>query len=422
MAVLAQVVKFIPPKYIDVLARSYNIQTRSFSATSHVVAMLYAHLSHALSLNDICDALQNHSGTLSQIRNCTPPTRNGLSYANRTRNADMAEKLFWVVYCDLMEQYPNFFTSSRSYPGLPYRFRRTIYAFDSTTVSLTANSIGWAQHRRHKAALKMHNGLNMQSFLPEFLIVKSAKDSDPKTAWELCSQLKDGNIAVFDKAYVDFSHLNHLHCRGISWVTRPKENMLYKVMGQHTSAAEEQDTTATRKVMGQHRLLGCKKLKRGKKRRYVRKKIRIISDEQILLTGVKTPESYPRELRLVTTEVEVKKKMTRMSFITNNFDWSAYTVCEVYRARWGVEVFFKELKQTLQLADFLGYNENAVRWQIWMALLTYLLLRFIAWSNQWKHTFSRLFTLIRGVLWNYFDLSSILAACDTMGRRGSFTI
>ena len=117
-------------------------------------------------------------------------------------------------------------------------------------------------------------------------------------------------------------------------------------------------------------------------------------------------------------EVEVKKKMTLMTFITNNFDWSPVTVCELYRARWGIEVFFKELKQTLQLADFMGYNENAVRWQIWTGLLAYLLLRFIAWKKQWKHTFSRLYTLIRSVLLNYFDLTSIIQSCDTIGRRG----
>ncbi len=228
-----------------------------------------------------------------------------------------------------------FFKGSRQYPGLPYRLHRTIYAFDSTTIRLSANSISWAQHRERKAAAKMHNGLNMQSFMPEYLIVKSAKDSDPKTAWELCASLKAGEICVFDRAYVDFKHLNHLHERGVFWVTRTK------------------------------------------------------------LTGSKTPVYYPRELRLITAEVEIKKKMTRISFITNNFVWAASTICELYRARWGIEVFFKELKQTLQLVDFMGYNENAVRWQIWTALLGYVLLRLIAWSNRWKHTFGRLFTLIR---------------------------
>ena len=109
----------------------------------------------------------------------------------------------------------------------------------------------------------------------------------------------------------------------------------------------------------------------------------------------------------------MKGKMVEMRFLTNNLDWSPVSVCQLYQCRWGIEVFFKEIKQTLQLADFLGYNENAVRWQVWMALLAYLLLRFIAWYNNWKHHFSRLFTLLRAVLWNFFTISSVIECCDT---------
>ena len=100
--------------------------------------MVYAHLAHALSLNDICDSLSNHAGTLKQIRGCTPPSRNGLSHANKTRNADMAEELFWKVYESLSKQYPDFLTSSRNYPGLPHRFRRRIIrAVDSSAMTRT---------------------------------------------------------------------------------------------------------------------------------------------------------------------------------------------------------------------------------------------------------------------------------------------
>ncbi len=90
---------------------------------------------------------------------------------------------------------------------------------------------------------------------------------------------------------------------------------------------------------------------------------------------------------------------------------------QLYQCRWGVEVFFKEIKQTLQLADFLGHDENAVRRQIWTALLTYLLLRFVAWYSKWRHPFSRLFTLVRAVLWNFFLLASLIECCDTVRER-----
>ena len=422
MFVLAQITSWIPDRIIENLARKHRIQTRSFSATSHVISMVYAHLAHALSLNDICDSLSNHAGTLEQLRNCTPPSRNGLSHANKTRNADMAEELFWKVYESLSKQYPEFLSSSRNYPGLPHRFRtRTIRAVDSTTIQLTAFSMGWAKHRRQKAAAKMHTALNMRSFLPNFVIVKSAHDSDPKSAWELCADMKAGEVVVFDKAYVDFKHLKTLASRGVSWVTRSKENMLYEVMGQQTTAGEQKSSAVASAAAEPEGLKEPAEKDVGQqvsgRRRYVRKKCRILSDERIRLTGVNTREHYPEELRLVTAEVEIKGKMMQMTFITNNLEWSAFTICQLYQCRWGVEVFFKEIKQTLQLADFLGYNENAVRWQIWTALLTYLLLRFVAWYNKWRHPFSRLFTLVRAVLWNFFLLASLIECCDTVRER-----
>ena len=421
MSVLAQIASWIPDKIIENLAKEHKIQTRSFSATSHVISMVYAHLAHALSLNDICDSLSNHAGTLAQIRNCTPPSRNGLSHANMTRNADMAEELFWKVHESLSRRHPEFLSSSRNYPGLPYRFRRTVRAVDSTTIQLTAFSMGWAKHRRQKAAAKMHTALNMRSFLPNFVIVKSAHDSDPKTAWELCADMKAGEVVVFDKAYVDFKHLKTLSERGVSWVTRSKDNMLYEVVGQQVTAGEQKPAAAAPAPAEPEASADAAGKDVGQqtsgKRRYVRKKCKILSDEHIRLTGVKTTEHYPEELRLVTAEVEIKGKMVEMTFITDNFEWSAFTICQLYQCRWGVEVFFKEIKQTLQLADFLGYNENAVRWQVWTALLAYLLLRFVAWHNKWKHPFSRLFTLVRAVLWNFFRLSSIIECCDTVRER-----
>lgn len=417
LPLLGQLVKYVPPKLADALARKYKIHTRSFSPTSHVVAMMYAQLSRALSLNDVCDALQNHQSYLSQIRDCVPPSRNGLSHANRTRNADMGEDLFWLTLQTLKYDYPEFMTNGRYYPGLPRRFTRTIHAVDSSTIQLAANCMAWAKHRRQKAAAKLHMDLDMQTFLPAFAIVRSAKSSDPKVAWELCAHLKDGEISVFDKAYVDFSHLYHLDGRGIFWVTRAKDNMQYEVMGQQATleaAVNCESSNDTEKVMGQQ-TSGFPRKKT--KRKYARKKIRIIRDVRIKLKVAASVESYPQEFRLVEAEVEVKNKMTNMVFITNNFAWSAVTICELYRARWGIEVFFKEIKQTLQLADFMGYSENAVRWQVWTALLVYLLLRFAAWKNKWRHSFSRLFTLVRGIIWNYFDLADILARCDTVKSR-----
>ena len=391
LAVLGQLVKYIPKKLIEKLRRKYKIQTRSFSATSHVVTMLYAQLSHALSLNDICDCLRFHAGYLSQIRDSVPPSRNGLAHANATRDAKMAEELFWTVFDDIKAKYPEFTSTSRKYPGLPWRFKRSIHVVDSTTIRLIAKCMDWAKHREQKAAAKMHLDLDLRSFLPNFVLVNRAKDSDPKMAWELCAPVKAGEIVVFDKAYVDFAHLHHLHRRGVDWVTRTKEKMCFEVVGQQLSAEEMQQAAhmqSTKLFVGQQPL--------------------VLSDCRIRLVSKDSYAKYPDELRMVTARVLVDGVPREISFITNNFAWSPYSICDLYASRWGIEVFFKEIKQTLQLADFLGTSENAIKWQIWIALLAYLLLRLTAWLHEWKNSFRRLYTLVKGMLWSRRKLAEVL--------------
>ena len=117
--------------------------------------------------------------------------------------------------------------------------------------------------------------------------------------------------------------------------------------------------------------------------------------------------------RRIVAWVEVDGVEREMTFLSNHFTWSAQTIVDLYRCRWEIEVFFKQIKQTLQLADFLGHNANAVRWQVWAALLVYVLLRYMAWSAQWSHSFIRLFTLTRAALWQKIDLAGLLRGYGT---------
>jgi hypothetical protein len=383
MTVLAQIFKLIPRNLIPKLAHEHGVdkQSRTFSPVSHVLALMFGQLSHAIGLNDICDTLQNHYGALFTIREAVPPSRNCFSHANRKRNADMAEKLFWMVLGHLESISPDFRLHGRRYCAFPRRFKKVINIVDSSTIKLIANCLDWAKHRRRKAAAKMHLRLDLRSFLPKFVLVKSAGSNDAKEAWEVCAGISSGEIVVFDKAYVDFKHLYALMLRGVFWVTRAKDNMQYEVVGQHSKPSGN-----------------------------------IIRDVKIRLTGTNTSKWYPETLRLIEAMVEVDGKLKKMTFITNNFEWSASSICDLYKARWSIEVFFKEIKQTLQLADFIGHNENAVRWQIWTALLVYVLLRFIAWQSKWAHTFVRLFTALRGVIWSCLDMYSVLTCCGTAER------
>jgi hypothetical protein len=372
---LRQICNFIPEFLVPRLARETSVEkkVRTFSAWSHVVSLLYAQLTHSIGLNDVCDALGLHSGPLSSLRGATPPTRNNLSHSNKVRSAAMAEKLFWAVFEHLGNLSPQF-VSGKAGKRFARKFKRTIHLVDSTTIPLIASCMDWAKHRRRKAAAKCHLRLDLQSFLPRFAIVDTAKHNDAKRARELCAGIKAGEIVIFDKAYVDFAHLADLCTRMVFWVTRAKDNLSVKVV-----------------------------------RRYQKKAAgKILRDDLIRLKTPASRKEYPELMRRIAALVEVDGREVEMVFLSNNLEWSAQSIVDLYRCRWQIEVFFKQIKQTLQLADFLGTSANAVRWQIWTALLAYLLLRYVSFLSQWSHSFSRLFTLIRASLWKKWDLLSLL--------------
>ena len=236
---LKQVIEIIPAYLVPKLARSHGVDKRSrtFSPWSHVVSMLFAHIAHSLSLNDICDTLRHHSGSLLTLRGATPPSRNGLSHANKVRSAGMAKELFYEVLGHLSSHFPKFGRFDSPFK-LSRKMKRTINIVDSTTMALFANCMSWAKHRRRKAAVKCHMLINALTFLPRFAVVKAAKHHDAVMARVLCNPLQDGEIVIFDKAYVDFKHLFELMQRGIFWVTRAKKNMSYKIIKKFKRSKE----------------------------------------------------------------------------------------------------------------------------------------------------------------------------------------
>src|SRR6266487_230401 len=384
-SVVRQLCNYIPPHLVPQLARDTGVdeQARTFSPWSHVVSLCYAQVTHSIGLNDVCDGLQLNSGPLSALRGATPPTRNNLSHANKVRDAEMAEKLFWEVLNYLGELSPKF-VSGKAGKRFARRFQRTIHVVDSTTIELVASCMDWAKHRRRKAAAKCHLRLDLQSFLPRFAIVDTARHNDAKRAREVCAGIKAGEIVIFDKAYVDFAHLADLSLREVFWVTRAKDNLSFRVVRKFQDGA-------------------CGK---------------ILRDDLIQLQAPASLQDYPVVLRRIVAMVEVDGKEVEMEFLTNNLEWSAQSIVELYRCRWQIEVFFKQIKQTLQLADFLGTSANAVRWQVWTALLVYLLLRYLGFLSNWAHSFSRLFAIVRTCLWRKWDLLSLLRRYGTAG--GSF--
>jgi hypothetical protein len=380
--ILRQVCNLIPRHLVAKIARATGAEdkSRAFSPWSHVVSQGYAQLTHSISLNDVCDALQLHSGPLASIRGATAPSRNGFSHANRERPASMAEQLFWAVVGQLGQESPGFVAGRRR--GAAFRFQMPIHVVDTTVLELVANCMDWAKHRRRKAAAKAHMRLNLQSLLPSFVIIDTAGEHDNKRAWELCAGVRSGEIVLFDKGYVDFGHLKDLDERGVFWVTRAKENMAYERVQEMPRSNDQ----------------------------------KILRDEVIVLSNPNKPA--PELMRRLVALVEVDGVEREMVFLTNNLQWSPRSVADLYRCRWQIEVFFKQIKQTLQLADFLGHNANAVRWQVWIALLVYVLLRYLSYLSKWAHSFTRLFTILRAVVWSKLDLLGLLDCYGT--AKGSF--
>ncbi len=376
--VFRQICNLIPGHLIPKLEREFQIDTRGFSCTSHVQALLFGHASHALSLNDICDALAVHEAEFGRIRGASAPARNTFSNANRTREPAMAEALYWQMLEHLQSICPSF-TQYRKHAGFLHRLKRDIFAMDSTTLQLTLRSIDWARHRRRKAAAKCHMRLDIGTFLPTCVVVEDAAHHDSVRAAALCAGMGPDDVLLADRAYVDLAFLADLNARGILFVLRPKVNMLFRTI----------------------RKCPCS----GK----------MLRDAIVRPAGVKTTAAYPGLLRLVTAMVEVDGVEREMTFITNHMDWSARTIAELYRARWAIETFFKEIKQTLQLRDFVGTNEQAVKWQVWTGLLTHLLLRFLRHVSRWGHSFSRCVGIVRSALWVKTVLIDLLHCYGTAG-------
>lgn len=370
---LWQIVHQIPRWGIEKLANKYDIDARKFSQTSHVVMLLLGHLTHARCLTEICDNASVHKSKLHLVRQATPAPRNTFSHANRTRDAALAEELYWNTLDDMRRRSPGFAPVKPKAGGFLARLHnRAITAADSTVISLALNCVAAFPYKAKKAAAKAHMRINVGSFLPSVVVVTDGKASDMSQSCALCEGLKEGDIFIMDRGYVDFAFFRTLEERSIFWVTRQRGNMCYE-------AVEKRD------------------VKGG-----------VVSDEIVRLELKATAGKYPEAFRRVEADVEIDGRKKRMVFITNNMTWSARMICELYKSRWTIETFFKELKQTLQLADFIGTNENAVKWQIWTGLLLHLILHYLKFLSGWNKSFSRLAGLVKSTVWAECDIMEIL--------------
>jgi hypothetical protein len=291
----------------------------------------------------------------------TAPSHSTLAYANEHRPWELYPRIFFQLHQRCAQQ----FVGKKR-----FRFKNKLLSLDSSIIDLSVTLFDWAKFRQTKGAIKLHLLLDHDGYLPSFAWITEGKRSDVKVAQGL--KFDPGTIIVYDRGYNDYSLFAQWTAQGVFFVTRMKDNALYEVVG-------ERDVPQNR---------------------------HILKDELIQLTGLKAEEKCPYPLRRI--EVYVPETNEILVFLTNNLGLGATTIAAVYKDRWQIEIFFKILKQNLKIKTFVGTSANAVKIQIWTALIAMLILRYLQLLSKFPWSLSNLVALLRMNLFTHRDLWSWL--------------
>lgn len=290
--------------------------------------MAFGQLTHRESMSDTALCLKLHSNKLYHLGIGRAFDKSTISRANESRD--------WRIFRDfalkLIEDAKKLYANENQ---LDLKLKGGIYALDATVVDLCLNVFWWASFRNTKGAIKINTLLDLKTSIPEYILITEGSIHEVKTLDYI--ELPSGSYLVMDKGYVDFARLWKLAQDRVNFVIRAKENMDYKVL----------------------------------KRRPTDRTKGIRCDQTIQLVGQFTSKKYPKSLRRI--RYFDKETGNTLVFITNNFKISSLTVASLYRFRWGIETFFKWIKQHLKILSFWGQSENAVKTQVWIAISTYVI-------------------------------------------------
>ena len=304
---------------------------KGFSSWNHLISMLFCQFAKSQSVRDISNGLRSATGNLNHLGINKAPSKSSISYQNKNRS----HELFKEYYFELLQslgQHPRF-------KQVKFRIKSKIFLLDSTTISLCLSLFDWAKYKRAKGAVKMHTLLDFDGNLPAYINITNGKTADNKGAYEI--PLLKGSVIVADRFYNDFSLLNIWDSNEVFFVIRHKENLQF-------TSVKENELPENRH---EH----------------------IMKDELIELKNEPSKNKYPKKLRRVAVWDEENGQVIEL--ITNQFYWSPNTIGELYKSRWQVEIFFRDIKQLLHIKSFIGTSENAVMIQIWTALITILILK-----------------------------------------------
>jgi hypothetical protein len=329
---------------------------KGFTCWGQFVAMLFCQLGRAHTLREITGGLRSCEGKLKHL-GITAPSHSTLAYANEHRPWELYEQVFLQLFDRCRTQVVGKKT---------FRFKNKLISMDSTTIDLCLEMFDWAKFRRTKGAIKLHLLLDHDGYLPSFAIITEGNVSDVRVARQF--HFDPGAIVVDDRGYNDYALFGCWTAQGVYFVTRMKDNALYEVIG-------EKEVPRSRNVL---------------------------KDEMVELRGPKAIEKCPYPLRRI--EVYDPETEQVLVFLTNHMNLGATTVASIYKERWRIETFFKALKQNLKIKTFVGTSANAVKIQIWTALIAMLILRFLQLRSKFNWSLSNLVALLRMNLFTHRDL------------------
>jgi hypothetical protein len=329
---------------------------RGFTCWEQFISMLFCQLGRAQSLREICDGLRSIEGKARHL-GIEAPKRSTLSYANEHRPWQMYEDLFHRLLGRVRSQLA---------PQHKFRFKNRLLSMDGTIIELCANSFDWAHYKQSKGAVKLHMVLDHAGHLPAFCRITEGSVHEIQVARTL--EFAPGTIVVFDRGYVDYEWFRQMTNRKVWFVTRLRDNINFTVVKE-------------RSVSG-----------------------KVLADQIIALEKHRTYGFTPVTLRRVVIATDDGE----FEVFTNNTTLAAATIAEIYRQRWQIELFFKAIKQNLRIKTFVGTSANALKIQVWTALIAILLLKYLQLRARCGWSLSRLVALIRMHLFTYRDLWSWL--------------
>lgn len=358
-SIFSQIVRLVPRGlFDDAVARHQGEKhAKGMTCWSQFVAMQFCHLGGARSLREITGGLAASEGKLRHLGVERAPTRSTLAYANEHRS--------WQIYEDVFQQLASMCQAAARDQKARFRFKHPLLSLDSTTIPLCLSMFEWAKYVRTKGAVKLHLVLDNQGFLPQYAVLSEGKKADITVARKM--EFQPGTMLVFDRGYEDHNWWRRLTAGGVWFVSRLKDSTGYTIVEE----------------------------------RPVRAGSNILRDEVIVLDSEKDPDNL---MRLRRIEVWLEDKQDTIVFVTNHLKLAASTIAAIYRDRWQIELFFKAIKQSLRIKTFIGTSENAVRIQVWTALIAMLLLRYLHLRSTWRWSFSNLVALLRQQIFVYRDL------------------